>query len=166
MICARVAPVVLAFAALLAFGCGARPPSAPAQGDRLDCPGGGFSIVVPEGWEGRASRSAVTVTRTLPYGGGYPAMNVRRIDGSEIQAVDFDGTTLDGRIGEVKYRYRRWRNARGQGYRLEAIVATPSGTIFADGSVWDPAQTMDRRFFHEAFWPMINSLSVRTPARP
>jgi hypothetical protein len=123
-------------------GCGARPPAAIAQGQRVECPG----------------RSAVTVTRLLPYGGGYPALNVRRVDGSELAAVDFDGSTLQSQAGAVKYRYRRWRNARGQGYRLEALISTPNGTLFADGAVWDPAQSMDRRFFHEAFWPMINSL--------
>ncbi len=139
-------------------GCGARPPAAIAQGQRVECPGGAFSITVPSGWEGRSGRSAVTVTRLLPYGGGYPALNVRRVDGSELAAVDFDGSTLQSQAGAVKYRYRRWRNARGQGYRLEALISTPNGTLFADGAVWDPAQSMDRRFFHEAFWPMINSL--------
>lgn len=161
---------LLACAGLCAFllqgACGGQPPTAPARGEVLDCAGGGFSLVVPEGWQGRASRAAVTVTRTLPYGGGYPALNIRRVNRAEIDAVDFDGTTLEARGGEVKYRYRRWRNARGQGYRLEALVTTPGGTLFADGSVWDPAQSMDRRFFHGAFWPMINSVSVRAPAAP
>ena len=159
-------PWVALLVCLLA-GCGGRPPSAVAEGERLDCPDGAFSLIVPEGWQGRASRAAITVTRTTSYGGGYPAMNVRRIGPGELAAVDFDGSTQSSRSGEIKYRYRRWRNARGQGYRLEALITTPQGVVFADGSVWDPAQTMDRRFFHSAFWPMLNSLEARAlPSRP
>lgn len=149
---------------LVASGCGGGPPNRLPSGERTDCAGGGFSVIVPEGWEGRVSRSAMTVTRTLPYGGGYPAMNIRRVSGPELAAVDFPGTTVASPAGEVEYRYRRWRNARGQGYRLEALVRTPQGTLFADASVWDPAQSMDRRFFHDAFWPMLNSLKARPAA--
>lgn len=162
---ARALSALLITSFLLAsIGCGGGPPRKLASGERLEVPQGGFSVVVPEGWEGRASRAALTVTRTLPYGGGYPAMNIRRVSGEELAAVDFDGTTVETPAGEVEYRYRRWRNARGQGYRLEALVRTPQATLFVDASVWDPAQSMDRRFFHEAFWPMLNSLKARAQA--
>ena len=53
---------------------------------------------------------------------------------------------------------------RGGPADREALLRGPTGTVFADGAIWDPAQTMDQRFFHEAFWPMLNSLQVGSVA--
>jgi len=75
----------------------------------------------------------------------------------------FDGRSYKGPSGDVVYRYQGWRNSRGSGYRMEAIITSPRGTVFVDASVWDSATKLDRAVFEEVFWPLINSIEIDSP---
>lgn len=146
----------------LVAACSSRPSlSVATTGSPLEHPEAHFTLIVPDGWQPSISSRGVSLVRTEPYGGGYPTLNVRRITSGEAEVLDFDGSSFDGVAGRVEYRYQRWHNPRGSGYRLEALLHNSSGMLFADASVWDPAKEMNRAFFDEAFWPIINS--VRTP---
>lgn len=116
---------------------------------------------MPEGWQSKLSRSGVSLVRSKPYGGGYPTLNVRRISEEQAKSLRFEGRSFDHEGSRIQYRYQRWNNPRGAGYRLEALLSNDSGLLFADASVWDPARSLNRAFFEEAFWPIINS--VRSP---
>ena len=48
-----------------------------------------------------------------------------------------------------------------RGYRLEVLITSSSGLLFADASVWDQASSLDRRIFEREFWPIINTLVDR-----
>ena len=116
---------------------------------------------MPEGWQSSLSRSGVSLVRSQPYGGGYPTLNIRRISEEQASSLRFDGSSFDSEGGRVEYRYQRWNNPRGAGYRLEALLSGKSGLLFADASVWDPAKNLNRAFFEDSFWPIIHS--VRSP---
>ncbi len=156
----------LLFALLaLHLGCSDRPPATVAEGDAVVCDAGSFRISAPAGWRSRVSRNTVTLTRDLPYGGGYPTVNVRRLEEGEALAQAFEGGRLKSPAGEASYRYQRWGNARGRGYRLDVLLDTGAGWLVVDASVWDEAQSLDRRFFDETFWPIVNSVVDGRPPR-
>ncbi len=116
---------------------------------------------MPEGWNSSLSKTGVSLVRSQAYGGGYPRLNIRRIDSKEAEVLRFDGSSFKTSTGKVEYRYQRWHNPRGSGYRLEALLYQGSGLWFADASVWDPAKELNEDFFEASFWPIINSLKSR-----
>lgn len=145
---------------LLLAGCGGAPPSAPARGERREHPQLPMSFVVPPGWQLTQGKDGFSLVRTTPYGGGYPTFNVRVVSPDDLPSLRFDGKQFDSGAGTADYRYERWGNARGRGYRLEAIVQAEDTWLFVDASVWDPASRMDREFFEEVFWPLLNAVRV------
>ncbi len=152
----------LGFLALGLFlnGCSRHPAVVETDGEVLVHQEAKFSILLPTGWQVHRSRDGFSLVRTAAYGGGYPTLNIRRIGFEEARALTFDGDRFHGAAGKVDYRYQRWSNSRGRGYRLEALVWTGKHHLFADASVWDPSLRMDRGFFDREFWPIINAAVV------
>ncbi len=142
--------------ALLLGACG-RPPDTLAIGSTVRHQAG-FRITVPDGWEVRESRMSVSLVRRTPYGGGFPTLNVRRVVRTEADALEISGSSFDTEAGRVTYRYRSWSNARGRGYRLEALLEGPRGLLVTEASAWDPAPALDRELFEREFWPIVNSI--------
>jgi hypothetical protein len=138
--------------------CGARPPAQAAIGDRVSHSEGGFSLVAPPNWQVTSGNRGMSLVRKTPYGGGFPTLNIRRISAAESKVLAVSGRNVDRATGRFTYRYQRWSNSRGQGYRLEAILRTEQGLIFSDASIWDPSPRLNRQFFDEEFWPILNSL--------
>ena len=146
----------------LVTGCDSKPSVAvPADGNPLVHPEARFTLIVPEGWQTSVSSMGVSLVRTQPYGGGYPTLNVRRVTSQEADVLRFKGSSFDNGSGRTAYRYQRWHNPRGSGYRLEALLDGDGGLLFADASVWDPATDLNHDFFEQAFWPIINSVDAR-----
>jgi hypothetical protein len=156
----RLIPLAVALGAVVLCACGGRPPSQPAQGDRVVHPDVSLSVAVPDGWQVQRSRAGYSLVRNTPYGGGYPTFNVRVVGTEDLRTLRFDGRTVVTGPGRVEYRYEKWSNARGRGYRLEALVDAESSWLYVDASVWDPALSMDRVFFNEVFWPLLNAVKV------
>ena len=147
---------------LIVAACNSRPAaSVTAVGSPLEHPEAHFTLTVPEGWQSSLSRTGVSLVRTESYGGGYPTLNIRRITTGEAEVLRFDGSSFDGESGRVEYRYQRWHNPRGSGYRLEALLRQRSGLLFADASVWDPASSLNQDLFENSFWPIVNSVKTR-----
>jgi len=120
-------------------------------------------MVLPDGWQLSSPRDGFSLIRSTPYGGGYPTFNVRVVSAEDLPSLRFDGKRVAAGPGEAEYRYERWSNARGRGYRLEALIDANGTWLFADASVWDAAGRMDETFFHEVFWPLLNSVSFDGP---
>lgn len=100
----------------------------------------------------------MTLVRRTPYGGGFPTLNIRRVTEAEAAVLSVSGPKVEQKIGRISHRYQRWTNSRGQGYRLQALVRTETGLLFSDASIWDPSPKLDRGFFEQEFWPILNSL--------
>ena len=143
---------------LLLAGCANRPPAEPANGQRTFHSEGGFSVVAPEAWRVTLSKRRMTLVREAPYGGGFPTVTIRRVSEAEAQVLADSGPKVDKATGHFTYRYQRWTNSRGQGYRLQALIRTQEGLLFSDASIWDPSPKLNRNFFDEEFWPILNSL--------
>jgi hypothetical protein len=80
------------------------------------------------------------------------------MDDDEAIPITFDGSSFENGQGRLEYRYQHWHNPRGSGYRLEVYLSGSSINLFVEASVWDPARTLNREFFEQAFWPIINSI--------
>ena len=143
--------------------CGARPPTQPATGERVGHNEGGFSLIAPESWQVTSGGRGLSLVRRTPYGGGFPTLTVRRITEAEAAVLGVSGRKLERATGVFTYRYQRWSNTRGQGYRLETLLRTKDGLLFSDASIWDPSPQLNRRFFDEEFWPILNSLQEGMP---
>jgi hypothetical protein len=103
----------------------------------------------------------MSLVRRVPYEGGYPTLNVRRLDDDEVHHYPMEGRAASSPAGDLHYDYQKWRNSLGRGYRLEAVLRTPEGVVFfIDASVWDTAARVNRDFFDEQFWPIVNSVRV------
>ncbi|MEE2830670.1 MAG: hypothetical protein VX498_15900 [Myxococcota bacterium] len=119
----------------------------------------GFSLTVPSDWQVNSTGRGLSLVRKTPYGGGFPLVKIRRITSAEAEVLAVKGNRIRrSQGGEITYRYQRWSNARGTGYRLEALVRSDRGLLFADASVWDSSTQINRKFFETEFWPVINSL--------
>jgi hypothetical protein len=149
--CLLVAPTLL-------LACSDKPSAPVVTGAEFEHPEADFSLTVPEGWQRSISRAGVSLVRTLPYGGGYPTISVRRLDDDEGIPLTFDGSSFENGQSRLEYRYQRWHNPRGSGYRLEVYLSGSSLNLFVEASVWDPARALNRKFFEQAFWPIINSI--------
>ena len=143
---------------LATSACGARPPTQPATGERVTHDEGGFSLVAPEAWQVTSSGRGLSLVRRTPYGGGFPTLTVRRVTQAEASVLAVSGRRLERPGGAFTYRYQRWSNTRGQGYRLETLLSSNGSLLFCDASIWDPSPQLNRRFFEEEFWPILNSL--------
>ncbi len=140
--------------------CAGGPPEEVATGERVQHPSQPLSMVSPDGWQLSSPRDGFSLIRTTPYGGGYPTFNVRVVGSEDLPSLQFDGKEHTSPAGRAEYRYERWSNARGRGFRLEALVDSQGTWLFVDASVWDPARSRDEEFFDQVFWPLLNS--VRT----
>lgn len=149
--CLAAAPAVLS-------ACSDEPSAPLVTGAEFQHPEAEFTLVVPEGWQQSVSRAGLSLVRTLPYGGGYPTITVRQLDDGEVRPSTFDGRRFESGDNQVEYRYQRWYNPRGSGYRLEVYVTGGSLNLFVEASVWDPARSLNKTFFEQAFWPIINSI--------
>ena len=147
-------------AVVFVSACGKGPPEEVAAGQRVQHPSQPLSMVSPEGWQISSPRDGFALIRTTPYGGGYPTFNVRIVGTEDLPSLQFDGKEHVSPAGRAEYRYERWSNARGRGFRLEALVDSQGTWLFVDASVWDPARSRDEEFFDLVFWPLLNS--VRT----
>ena len=145
---------------LLLLGCGGGPPAAAARGQRVQHPDVPLSVVRPDGWQVQRSRAGFSLIRVTPYGGGYPTFTVRVVDAGDLPSLRIDGRTFDAGPGRAEYKYEKWSNSRGRGYRLDALVNAEGTWLHVDASVWDPAMRMDREFFNEVFWPLLNAVRV------
>ena len=155
--------LAVAFAALvlLSAGCSSAPSKATAVGTFQEHNSAGWGLVLPEGWQAHGSSSAMSLVRRLPYEGGYPTLNVRRLGDDEVHHYPFEGRAASSPAGEVRYQYQKWRNTLGRGYRLEGILNTPDGVVFfIDASIWDTAMRVNDEFFDTQFWPIVNSIRV------
>lgn len=147
----------------LSVSCSAAPSTKTVEGQVLRHPQARFQLVLPPGWQVQQSRLGFSLVREEPFGGGYPTLNLRRLAAGELEDLRFDGRSHKGPAGDVVYRYQGWRNSRGSGYRMNAIITTPRGMVFADASVWDPSTKLDRSLFEQVFWPLINSMEIDSP---
>ena len=151
---------------VLGAGCDSVPKGALTEGELVRLPEAGVELRVPTGWTVRLSDDSLLLTRETPYGGGFPTLSIRAIDSEEATVLGVDGKTVQRGSVQFTYRYLRWNNARGQGYRLEVIASTGGALIFADASVWDPSPKIHAEFFEREFWPVLNSIrSVQTTGR-
>ena len=105
------------------------------------------------------------MVRALPYGGGYPTITIRRIDNDEATVLSFKGESFQNTQGQLEYRYQRWHNPRGSGYRLEVLISAQELQLFVEASIWDPARAINKEFFEEAFWPIIKSIRMQDSDR-
>ncbi len=142
---------------LLLVGCG-RPTAQVATGETFSHPNANFALVVPEGWRLQQTRMGISLVREIQYGGGFPTLNVRRVDAVEASALSLDGSSFASGSRQVEYHYQAWNNARGRGWRLEALLTTDGSTLFADASIWDESTALDRGVFEAWFWPVLNSI--------
>jgi hypothetical protein len=85
-------------------------------------------------------------------------VTIRRVSEAEAVVLAASGPKVDRATGRFTYRYQRWTNSRGQGYRLQALIRTQEGLLFSDASIWDPSPKLNRDFFDKEFWPILNSL--------
>ncbi len=155
----RSAPALLALVLLL--GCGGGPGKQEAVGTFQEHLTAGWGLVLPDGWQAHGSSSGMSLVRRTPYEGGYPTLNVRRLGKEEAEHYPIEGKSATGPSGEMTYRYQKWRNSLGRGYRLEGVLRTPAGVVFfVDASIWDTAPRVNRSFFEDEFWPVINSVRV------
>ena len=163
--CRGLSPLaaISVLALVYATGCVSKPPTAAAVGGLTKHPSLGLSMVLPDGWQLNSPRDGFSLIRSTPYGGGYPTFNVRVVSVEDLPSLQFDGKRIAAGPGETEYRYERWSNARGRGYRLEALINAEGTWLFADASVWDAAGRMDQTFFNEVFWPLLNSVSHKEP---
>ncbi len=143
---------------VLLAGCGRHPRSSAPDGERWRHARAGFSIVVPVGWDIRQSNVGVSLVRRQQQGGGYPTLNLRRLSDEEVDRMAFEGAAWASPIGAVEYRYQRWNNPQGRGYRLEALIRDGEKAWWCDASLWDPGLRLDRAFFEKQFWPILLSL--------
>lgn len=139
-------------------GCDSVPKGALTEGELVTLPKAGIELRAPPGWTLRESDDSLLLTRKTPYGGGFPTLSMRAIDSEEATVLAFDGKTVQRGSVEFTYRYLRWNNSRGQGYRLEVIASTGGSLLFADASVWDPSPKIHAEFFERQFWPVLNSI--------
>ena len=149
---------VLCLSSGLALACSSRPASPTVTGEQWQHPQAEFGLVLPDGWQSSISSTGVSLVRALPYGGGYPTLNVRRIGDDEANVLSFKGDSFETTQAQLEYRYQRWHNPRGSGYRLEVLVTLQGLQLFVEASIWDPARALNKDFFEEAFWPIINSI--------
>jgi len=138
--------------------CKGGPPKEPAEGTRVVHDKSDFSLISPSDWQITSSTRGFSLVRKTPYGGGFPTLTLRRITEAEAKVLNVSGQKTEREEGTFVYRYQRWRNTRGQGYRLEVLYQTGAGLLFADASVWDPSPQLNKRFFEDQFWPILNSL--------
>jgi hypothetical protein len=146
---------------LLLVACTTRPTVEEAEGLRTVHEESGFSVVAPETWQVNKSGRGLILVRLTPYGGGFPTLNIRRVTEAEAAVLSVSGPKVEQKTGRISHRYQRWTNSRGQGYRLQALVRTETGLLFSDASIWDPSPKLNRAFFEEEFWPILNSLKVQ-----
>jgi hypothetical protein len=156
----RGAPAACALLALFLASCG-RPPARAAIGESFTHPSAEFELIVPEGWHARETRAGVTLVHEVQYGGGFPTLNVRRVDSQETAALALAGSSFTSGGREIQYRYQSWNNSRGRGWRLEALISTGGATLFADASIWDDTPTLNKQLFEAWFWPVLNSVQDR-----
>jgi|GEM_PF-1754411 len=154
-------PALAAVFALL-LGCAGGPSarlSAP-DGPTWVHPDAAFSLTIPADWQIQRSRDSVSLLRRTPYGGGYPTLSARLLPADEIESVRFDGKSwTDAATGAAgTYRYLRWSNPRGRGYRLEVLLEGAGAAWLVEASVWDEALRLDTSFFEETFWPILATL--------
>ena len=151
---------LLLLSVLWACACSGRPPVQVAQGEKIQHEEAAFSLIAPPSWQVTNTAQGLSLVRTAPYGGGFPSLNIRRVNKEEAEVLGIKGQTTRVPSGTVDYRYQRWSNSRGQGYRLEALFRTSDGLLFADASVWDPGTQINRQFFEDEFWPILNSVTT------
>jgi len=158
----RLAPTLAAL--LFVLGCGGGPGKVEAVGTFQEHNAAGWGLILPEGWQAHGSSTGMSLVRRTPYEGGYPTLNVRRLGPDEVDHYPIEGKNAAAPSGDVVYRYQKWRNALGRGYRMEGVLKTPDGVVFfVDASIWDTAPRVNRAFFEEQFWPVINSVRVTRP---
>ncbi len=146
---------------LLLVGCAGGVSDDEAVGPFQEHPGAGWGLVLPDGWQAHGSAMGMSLVRRTAYEGGYPTLNVRRLEPAEVGHYPIEGRAADGPAGAVTYRYQTWRNALGRGYRLEGILRSPEGVVFfVDASIWDTASRVNRDFFDDQFWPILNTVRV------
>lgn len=145
------------------LSCAGRPPAQVAQGERVEHEQSGFSLIAPPSWQVASTARGLSLVRTSPYGGGFPTLNIRRVTAGEAAVLHVVGSEVRRPAGKFTFRYQRWSNSRGQGYRLEAVLHSAGGLLFADASVWDSGGQINRRFFETEFWPILNSLEDQGP---
>ncbi len=144
---------------VMLLSCAGSPPSERAQGETFKHDDASFRITVPSGWKVQSSPTGVSLIRQVTYGGGYPTVNIRRLDLLEAEALSIQGTRLRRDGGEIEYRFQRWNNSKGRGYRLEVLQFNPGGDmLFVEGSVWDSSASLNKAIFDEEIWPIVNSL--------
>lgn len=153
----RGTPAAGVLLVLLLVACG-RPSAQVATGTPFTHPDAGFSVVVPDGWHLQQRRTGVTLVREVQFGGGFPTLNVRRVDAAEADALGMDGGSFTSGARRVQYHYQGWNNARGRGWRLEALLTEGDVSLFADASIWDEQTSLDRAVFEAWFWPVLNSI--------
>ncbi len=162
----RPALVAGTLVALLSLAACGRPPAAVATGEVYVTDEADFELIVPEGWRAAPAAGGVTLTRETQYGGGFPTLNVRRVTAAEIDALRLSGVTVKSAGRTIEYRYQAWKNSRGRGWRLEALIraeesASGGGALFAEASVWDDEPALNRAVFEDWFWPVLNSIRER-----
>ncbi|MCK6529874.1 hypothetical protein L6R50_20715 [Myxococcota bacterium] len=161
----RGTPAWGALALALAWG-------APACGPPLDPPAAGrsveseagFSLVVAEGWDARPLRSGLRLVHRTAVGRGFPTMHVEKLpDGTPDLGAG--GRGFRHPAGRGEYRYSRWANPQGHGFRLDVAIRGEAAGFTVRCDVWDERLSVDRDLFETLFWPMIASIRDTAPPR-
>jgi hypothetical protein len=148
------------FLAMLAcaHGCG-RSGAVASDGEIVEADAG-FALRVPEYWEVRSVAEDVRLVGQQVEADGYPTIQISSPTASELPVNFMEGRRFEWSGGDGAYRYSRWSNSLGNGFRLSVDLRGEHINLVVVADLWDRSITMDRRFFRRRVWPVINSLEV------
>ncbi len=132
-----------------------------ATGVRVEGPSG-LSLVVPPQWDCRQLRKGTRLIHRTPVGNGYPTLQIEKTDGGAA-SLGASGKGFRHPLGPGEYRYSRWGNPRGHGYRLDALIRGQQATYLVHADLWDEGDSTNEDAFDSLFWPVIASLEDTTP---
>ena len=149
----------LALAVLMcAHGCG-RSGAIATEGEIVEADAG-YALRVPDYWEVRAVAEDVRLVGRQIEADGYPTIQISSPAASDLPVDFMEGRRFEWSGGDGAYRYSRWSNALGNGFRLSVDLRAEHINLTVVADLWDRSITMDRRFFRRRVWPLINSLEV------
>lgn len=144
---------------LLGVACAPKLPQDVAVGEAFVDENDGFRLAVPPGWAAQDTGRGSVLTRSQAYAGGFPQILVRPAGEGDVLSSSDSLSRRPG--GDMRWRYARWGNSRGQGWRLEALIELDTGPKFwTESAVWDPAAKVDAAFFEREIVPILHSIDA------
>jgi len=141
-----------------AHGCG-RTEAVADEGEIVES-SSGFALRAPDYWEVRSVGDDVRLVGRQVEADGYPTIQISAPLASELPDDFMEGRRFTWSGGEGAYRYSRWANGLGNGFRLAVDLRGDRMSLVVVADLWDRSLTMDRRFFRRRVWPVVNSIEV------